>query len=87
MAELTRDEMAALLARHVVDTAAAVEMLGLAGRTSLHYYVDRDREASLRPLARFGPSNVFWREDVLRLARAIDHRRSSSEIEEGAMET
>ena len=63
-----RDAVKAFLAEHVVDTAGAVELLGFASRTGLHYHVN---SGALVPLARFGPVNVFWREDVARLRRGL----------------
>lgn len=63
-----RDSVKAFLAEHVVDTAGAVELLGFASRTGLHYHVN---SGALVPLARFGPVNVFWREDVARLRRDL----------------
>ena len=63
-----RDAVKAFLAEHVVDTAGAVELLGFASRTGLHYHVN---SGALVPLARFGPVNVFWREDVARLRRDL----------------
>ena len=51
-----------------MDTAGAVELLGFASRTGLHYHVN---SGALVPLARFGPVNVFWREDVARLKRDL----------------
>lgn len=65
---IDRDTVKAFLAEHVVDTAGAVEMLGFASRTGLHYHVN---SGNLVPLARFGPVNVFWREDVARLKRDL----------------
>ena len=63
-----RDAVKAFLDEHVVDTAGAVELLGFASRTGLHYHVN---SGALVPLARFGPVNVFWREDVARLRRDL----------------
>lgn len=63
-----RDEVKAFLAEHVVDTAGAVKLLGFASRTGLHYHVN---SGALVPLARFGPVNVYWREDVARLKRDL----------------
>ena len=65
---LDHDTVKAFLAEHVVDTAGAVELLGFASRTGLHYHVN---SGALVPLARFGPVNVFWREDVARLMRDL----------------
>ena len=66
--DIDRDAVKAFLDEHVVDTAGAVEMLGFASRTGLHYHV---HSGALVPLARFGPVNVFWREDVARLRRDL----------------
>lgn len=66
--DIGRDAVKAFLDEHVVDTAGAVELLGFASRTGLHYHVN---SGALVPLARFGPVNVFWREDVARLKRDL----------------
>lgn len=66
--DIGRDAVKAFLAEHVVDTAGAVELLGFASRTGLHYHVN---SGALVPLARFGPVNVYWREDVARLKRDL----------------
>lgn len=71
--EVTRERMRWLLASHVVDTDGAVAVLGMAGRTSLHYHVGR----GLEPLARLGTGNVFWRADVEALRDRIERDKAA----------
>lgn len=60
---LTPSELAAILREHIVDTAAAAEIIGLASRTGVHYYIGR----GLMPIGRFGSANVYARSDVERI--------------------
>ena len=46
----SREQVAAFLAEHVVDSAEAARMLGFAHRTGLAYHVRR----GIEPIGRFG---------------------------------
>lgn len=72
---VTRESAQELLTSRVVDVSGAARILGLAGRTAVHYYVGR----GIEPLARFGTGNVFWRADVEALRDRIARDRAARE--------
>ena len=61
-----REVAAALVRDRLVDASGAAAVLGLAGRTSVHYLVVTGQ---LVPLARTRGCYLFWLPDVRELAR------------------
>ena len=58
----SREQVAAFLAAHVVDSAEAARILGFAHRTGLAYHVRR----GIDPVARLGRTDVYARAEIER---------------------
>lgn len=76
--DLTRDDVARILATLVVDAADAAEIAGFAGRTGFHYQAGR-AAGGIRPVGRFGTSDVYWLPDVIALRDRVAHARAARE--------
>lgn len=67
----SRQQVAAFLAEHVVDSAEAARLLGFAHRTGLAYHVRR----GIEPIGRFGGTDVYARADIEAFAARLAARR------------
>lgn len=69
----SREQVAAFLAAHVVDSAEAARILGFAHRTGLAYHVRR----GIDPVARLGGTDVYARAEIEEYAAGLAARRAA----------